>query len=63
MKPAERAEMQLHGSTEANLTAAIRSANRLRGRAIYRDTVAFWPISCCTHATSCRAATPRIPIY
>lgn len=42
LKPAERAEMQLHGSTEANLTAALRSANRLRGRAIYRDTVAFW---------------------
>ena len=42
LKPAERAEMQLHGSTEANLTAAIRSANRLRGRAIYRETIAFW---------------------
>jgi hypothetical protein len=42
LKPAERAEMQLHGSTEANLAAAVRSANRLRGRAIYRDTVAFW---------------------
>lgn len=42
MESAERAGMQLHGSTEANLAAAIRSANRLRGRAIYRDTVAFW---------------------
>ena len=42
LKPAERAEMQLHGSTEANLAAAVRSANRLRGRAIYQDTVAFW---------------------
>lgn len=34
--------MQLHGSTEANLTAAIRSANRLRDRAVHGDTVAFW---------------------
>lgn len=42
MSPAGRAQIQLHGSTEANLTAAIRSANRLRGRAVYRDTVAFW---------------------
>ena len=53
-------EMQLHGSTEANLTAAIRSANRLRGRAIYEDTIAFWAGSCCTLVAepSCSNALP-----
>jgi hypothetical protein len=59
LKPAERAEMQLHGSTEANLTAAIRSANRLRGRAIYRETVAFWAelVLHARHELSCSDAS------
>ena len=35
-------QMQLHGSTEANLLSAIRSANRLRGQAVHPDTLKFW---------------------
>ena len=34
--------MELHGSTEANLAAALRSANRLRGHRVHGDTVKFW---------------------
>ena len=34
--------MQLHGSTEANLIAAVRSANRMRGHRVHADTVKFW---------------------
>jgi hypothetical protein len=34
--------MNLHGSVSDNLRAAIRSAERLRGRAVHPDTLAFW---------------------
>jgi hypothetical protein len=34
--------MELHGSTEANLAAALRSANRLRGHPVHGDTLKFW---------------------
>jgi len=34
--------MQLHGSTEGNLIAAVRSANRLRGHPVHSDTIKYW---------------------
>ena len=34
--------MKLHGSTEGNLIAAIRSATRLRGKPVHADTVRYW---------------------
>ena len=34
--------MRLHGTIEGNLISAIRSANRLRDRAVHADTVRFW---------------------
>ena len=34
--------MKLHGSTEGNLIAAIRSATRRRGKPVHADTVKYW---------------------
>ena len=34
--------MKLHGSVEDNLSAAIRSARRLRGQPIYIETLRYW---------------------
>jgi hypothetical protein len=34
--------MELHGSVERNLVAAIRSARRLRGHPIHADTLQHW---------------------
>ena len=34
--------MQLHGSTEGNLIAAVRSASRLRGHPVHADTIKHW---------------------
>ncbi|HEV2122902.1 MAG TPA: hypothetical protein VGW38_09020 [Chloroflexota bacterium] len=34
--------MELHGSTEANLIAAVRSARRLRGHPVHPDTLEHW---------------------
>jgi hypothetical protein len=34
--------MELHGSVEGNLTAAIRSARRLRGHPVHADTLNHW---------------------
>ncbi len=34
--------MELHGSTRDNLVAALRSARRLRGHAVYSDTLSHW---------------------
>ena len=34
--------MQLHGSTEGNLIAAVRSASRLRGKPVHADTIKHW---------------------
>ena len=34
--------MELHGSIEANLFAAVRSARRLRGHPVHSDTREHW---------------------
>lgn len=34
--------MQLHGSTEGNLIAALRSATRFRERPVHVDTITHW---------------------
>ena len=34
--------MQLHGSLEGNLTAAVRSARRLRTHPVHADTLGYW---------------------
>jgi len=34
--------MELHGSTEGNLIAAVRSACRLRDRPVHADTIKHW---------------------
>lgn len=34
--------MELHGSVQGNLTAAIRSARRLRGHPVHPDTLSHW---------------------
>ncbi len=34
--------MKLHGSTEGNLIAAVRSANRLRDHPVHADTIKHW---------------------
>jgi hypothetical protein len=34
--------MELHGTIERNLVSALRSAKRLRGHPVHRDTVEHW---------------------
>ena len=34
--------MEIHGSMEANLQAAVESSRRLKGHPIHRDTLSFW---------------------
>ena len=34
--------MKLHGSITGNLTAAVRSVRRLRGRPVHADTLVYW---------------------
>ena len=34
--------MNLHGSIADNLASAVTSSRRLRGQAVYEDTVAYW---------------------
>jgi hypothetical protein len=34
--------MKVHGSIESNLTAAVRSARRLRGHPVHADTLEYW---------------------
>ena len=34
--------MKLHGSTEGNLIAALRSSRRLRGLKVHADTLQHW---------------------
>ena len=41
-KEAYDGNMQLHGSTEGNLIAAVRSASRLRGHPVHADTIKHW---------------------
>ena len=36
------ARMKLHGSVEGNLTAAVRSARRLRGHNVHAETLGYW---------------------
>ena len=36
------ARMKLHGSVEGNLTAAVRSARRLRGHSVHAETLGYW---------------------
>ena len=36
------ASMKIHGTTEGNLVAAIRSATRLRNQSVHADTLRFW---------------------
>lgn len=40
--PVWQLSMELHGTTEANLVAAVRSARRLRGHPVHADTVKHW---------------------
>jgi hypothetical protein len=34
--------MEMHGTVEANLTAAINSSRRLKGRPVHADTLNHW---------------------
>jgi len=34
--------MKLHGNLESNLSAAVRSARRLRGHPVHLDTLSYW---------------------
>ena len=34
--------MEVHGSIEQNLKAAVESSRRLRGHPIHKDTLQFW---------------------
>ena len=34
--------MELHGTVEVNLKAAVRSAQRFRGSPVHRDTLQHW---------------------
>ena len=52
--------MQLHGSTEANLISAVRSAGRLRGQRVHSDTVKYWS-SLLLHARRELSTTAALP--
>jgi len=34
--------MELHGSVEDNLKAAVRSARRFRNQSVHKDTLQYW---------------------
>ena len=34
--------MKLHGTLQQNLSAAVRSAQRLRGQPVHEDTLQYW---------------------
>ena len=34
--------MDMHGSLAKNLTSAVRSARRLKGRPVHADTLGYW---------------------
>lgn len=36
--------MELHGTIEQNLISAVRSAKRLRGQPVHRETVEHWTL-------------------
>jgi hypothetical protein len=56
--------MQLHGSTEGNLIAAVRSASRLRGRPVHADTIQHWAdlLDHARRELSTTAALPSQPL-
>jgi hypothetical protein len=56
--------MQLHGSTEGNLIAAVRSASRLRGQPVHADTIEHWTelLQHARRELSTSAALPSEPL-
>ena len=52
--------MKLHGTTEGNLISAVRSAHRLQGSPVHKDTVRFWRdlIAHAQNELSSRATVP-----
>jgi hypothetical protein len=56
--------MKLHGSTEGNLIAALRSLRRLRGLKVHADTVQHWAdvLKHADHELSSGQAMPREPV-
>ena len=51
--------MKLHGSLAHNLEAALKSARRLRGHPVHKDTEAYWVellAHCRAEKRSCTAA-------
>jgi hypothetical protein len=56
--------MKLDGSVTANLEAAVRSAQRLRGQKVYPETLQFWSelLATARHVmgTMIDSETPRI---
>jgi hypothetical protein len=53
--------MKLHGSTEGNLIAALRSSRRLRGLKVHVDTLQHWTdvLRHADHELSSGQAMPR----
>jgi hypothetical protein len=56
--------MKLHGSTEGNLIAALRSLRRMRGQTVHADTVQHWTdlLKYADHELSSGQAMPREPV-
>ena len=56
--------MKLHGSTEGNLIAALRSSHRLRGLKVHADTLQHWTdvLKHADHELSSGQAMPREPV-
>jgi hypothetical protein len=56
--------MKLHGSTEGNLIAALRSSRRMRGQKVHADTVQHWTdlLKHADHELSSGQAMPREPV-
>jgi hypothetical protein len=56
--------MKLHGSTEANLIAALRSSRRLHGLIVHPDTLGHWTdvLQHADHELSSGVAMPREPV-
>ena len=53
--------MELHGTIEQNLVSAVRSAKRLRGQPVHRDTVGHWKsvLSCAESELSVDQSSSR----
>ena len=56
--------MKLHGSTEGNLIAALRSSRRLRGLNVHADTLQHWTdvLKHADHELASGQAMPREPV-